>query len=301
MPRGLVCLAVLLFIGNVTFGQDLALNGVLIDGQEWELVSEGHRFTEGPAVDPEGRVYFTDIPNNRIHRIDLDGTVSVFVENSHGTNGLMFGPDGRLYGCQNGLKRIVAFDANGNAETIADGVASNDLVVAADGGIYFTDPPAGKIWYISPRREKRVVAEGLQPNGVILWPDGGTLVVTDRQEPHLWTFRVEKDGSLSCKDRYYGPLRILPGAERPGSDGMTIDSVGRLYVATFAGLQMFDPTGRMGGVILKPQRGPLSNACFGGPDLDWLYVTCGDKVYRRRTQATGVRTFGPATKPAHSG
>src|SRR5262249_52163187 len=102
-------------------------NAILDPAQDWVLVSEGHKFTEGPAVDRQGNVFFTDIPNNRIHRIGLDGKVTVFKENSGGTNGLMFGPDGRLYGCQNGRKRIVAFSMDGAESIIADGVESNDL------------------------------------------------------------------------------------------------------------------------------------------------------------------------------
>ena len=282
------------FLATSVRAQDLALSTVLIDGQGWELVGEGYKFTEGPAADAQGQVYFTDVPDNKIYKVALDGTVSVFSAESHATNGLMFGPDGRLYGCQNGLKKIVAFNPDGSTETLADGVESNDIVVAGNGGIFFTDPPAGRVWHINAQREKRVVADGLRPNGLILWPDGGTLVVTDGNEPALWAFRVEKDGSLTNKDRYYGPLRLLPGQDRPGSDGMTVDVVGRLYVATRAGLQMFDPTGRMGGVIAKPQNAFLSNVAFGGPELDTLYVTCTDKVYRRKTQTKGVRYGKPA-------
>lgn len=281
---------VLLFTSSFAYGQDLPLSGVLVEGKNWELVSEGHKFTEGPAVDAQGQVYFTDIPESKIFKIDLAGKVSLFVENSQKTNGLMFGPDGKLYGCQSGSRKIVAFDAKGQAETIADEIDSNDLVVGSKGGIYVTDPPGGRVWYINPQREKRVVAEGLKPNGVILTPDGGTLVVTDGQEATLWTFRVEADGSLKHKERYYGPLRMVIGQTGTGSDGMTVDSIGRLYVTTRAGLQMFDPIGRMGGVIHKPLRDrPLSNVCFGGPQLNILYVTAGDKVFRRETQATGIR------------
>ncbi len=281
---------VLLLTSSFAYGQDLPLSGVLVEGKNWELVSEGYKFTEGPAVDAQGQVYFTDIPESKIFKIDLAGKVSLFVENSQKTNGLMFGPDGKLYGCQSGSRKIVAFDAKGQAETIADEIDSNDLVVGSKGGIYVTDPPGGRVWYINPQREKRVVAEGLKPNGVILTPDGGTLVVTDGQEATLWTFRVEADGSLKHKERYYGPLRMVIGQTGTGSDGMTVDSIGRLYVTTRAGLQMFDPIGRMGGVIHKPLRDrPLSNVCFGGPQLNILYVTAGDKVFRRETQATGIR------------
>ncbi len=278
-----------LLVTQAASAQDLALNTVLIDGQGWELVSEGHKFTEGPAPDLKGQVYFTDIPESKIHKIDLEGKVSVFVENSQKTNGLMFGPEGKLYGCQSGARKIVAFDDKGQAETLADDVDSNDLVVTRTGAVFFTDPKGGRVWYISPQREKRVVAEGLKPNGIILWADQGTLVVTDAQEPTLWTFRVAADGSLSAKDRYYGPLRMVDERAGTGSDGMTVDSIGRLYVTTRAGLQMFDPIGRMGGVIHKPLRDrPLSNVCFGGPKLNYLYVTAGDKVFRRLTQATGI-------------
>ena len=125
-------------------------------------------------------------------------------------------------------------------------------------------------------------------NLLILWADEGSLVVTDSDKPHLWAFRVEKDGSLSCQERYYHPLVIPTGRDKPGSDGMTIDKDGRLYVATAAGLQMFDPTGRLSGVIHKPQDKSLSNVCFGGPGLGFLYVTNGDKVYRRKTKTAGV-------------
>lgn len=270
-------------------GQDMALSGVLIDGQGWELVAEGLQFSEGPAVDPAGRLYFTDVSANRIYRLDDQGHAEVFAENTSATNGLMFGPDGRLYGCQNGRKRIVAFDSNGADSTIADDVECNDIVVTGKGAVYFTDPGNKRVWYVSPQGEKRIVDEGIEtPNGIILWPDQGTLVVADTSGPNLWAFRVEADGGLSFKQPYY-TVHVPPGERYSGADGMTVDSAGRLYVATMSGLQMFDPTGRLGGVILQPQKAFLSNAVFAGPDLDTLYVTCTDKVYKRKTNAKGVR------------
>lgn len=159
--------------------QDMPLSDVLIDGKGWELVGEGYKFTEGPAADAAGNVYFTDIPNNRIHKINLEGKVSVFAEDTQGANGLMFGADGRLYACQNGAKKIVAYDAAGKAATIAEDVASNDLVVNRAGDIYFTDPAGGKVFFIKQGGKPVVVASEVRPNGVILTADQGTLVITD--------------------------------------------------------------------------------------------------------------------------
>ena len=115
----IVCLLVLCGSASLATAQDMPLSQVLIDGEGWQLLSEGHGFTEGPAADKEGKVFFTDIPNNRIHKIALDGKVSVFAENTAKTNGLMFGPDGRLYGCRNGERKIVAYDSAGQPHTIA--------------------------------------------------------------------------------------------------------------------------------------------------------------------------------------
>ena len=280
--------------------QDMRLSDILIDGQNWELVGQGYKFTEGPAVDKVGNLFFTDVPNNRIHKLGPDGKVVVFAENPAATNGLMFGPDGRLYGCQNGNKRIVAIDSAGKPASSADGVESNDLVVTRSGGVYFTDPAHKRVWYVPPKGEKRVVDEGIAfPNGIILWPDQGTLVVANMNGPHLWAFRIESDGSLKFKQPYY--TMQLPDFEvASGADGLTVDSLGRLYATSKLGLQMFDPTGRLSGVIAKPQNAWLANVVLGGPKFDTLYVTCTDKVYRRKIRATGVLYFQPpvADKPA---
>jgi sugar lactone lactonase YvrE len=281
----------LLAVPRQDYPQDMPLSRVLIDGEGWRLVSEGHQFTEGPAVDREGNVFFSDIPANKIHRIDLEGKVTLFAENTAATNGLMFGPDGRLYGCRNGEKKIAAYARDGAVQTLAEDVESNDLVVNSQGEIWFSDPKGGKVWYLPAGGKPRVVAEKLKPNGLILTPDEGTLVVTDSTEPVLWAFRVEADGSLAHKAPYFAPLRMVEGLGRTGADGMTFDKAGRIYVATAAGLQMFDPTGRLGGVIAKPQPKSLSNVVFGGPEFAYLYVTCTDKVYRRKTKSPGAPYF----------
>lgn len=294
----MVAAAVVHLLAPIAAAQDVRLGDVLIDGQNWELVAEGFTFTEGPAADLAGNLYFTDVFRAKIHRINAQGKAEVFVEASGGSNGLMFGPDGRLYACQNAKQRIVAYDAQGKEAVIADGVKSNDLVVTRAGAVYFTDPENHQIWFVAGNGEKRVVDKGLSyPNGLILTPDQGTLVVADMKSPNLWAFRVETDGSLKFKQPYY-TMRLQTGKLECGADGMTIDSAGRIYVATQVGLQMFDTSGRLGGVIDKPQSAWLSNAAFGGPNLETLYVTCTNKVYKRKINAKGIRYFDDAAKSA---
>jgi sugar lactone lactonase YvrE/predicted esterase len=275
-------------------------NNVLDPDKDWELVSQGHKFTEGPAVDADGSVFFSDIPNNRIHRIALDGKLTVFKEDSGGANGLMFGPDGRLYACQNGRKRIVAWSRAGQESVIAEGVESNDLAVNSRGEIYFTDPTHKRVWFIDASGNKRVVHEGIDfPNGVRFSPDHSFLNVTDTVGRWVWSFLVQPDGALTNGVQFHRleiPDEVESGPLRSGADGMTVDSEGFLYVATKLGIQICDPAGRVVGILRKPQSTDPSNVVFGGPDLQTLYVTSGDKVFRRWIRRKGTLPW-VAVKP----
>jgi sugar lactone lactonase YvrE/enterochelin esterase-like enzyme len=271
---------------------------ILDPGSEWEKVSEGHKFTEGPAVDREGNVFFTDIPNNRIHKVGVDGRVSVFKENTGEANGLMFGGDGRLYACQNGKKRIVAYAPDGTETAIADDVNSNDIAVSARGDLYFTDPPGKRVWHVDTKGNKRVVIDKniTFPNGVRLSPDQSLLVVNDTANKWIWSYQVQPDGSVANGEPFYH-LETRDESSASGADGMAFDSEGYLYVATRLGVQICDQPGRVVGIVNSPQRGSLSNVVFGGRDLDWLFVTAGDKVFKRRVRRKGVVAWNPVTPP----
>ncbi|MGL4463518.1 MAG: SMP-30/gluconolactonase/LRE family protein [Planctomycetia bacterium] len=276
--------------------QDMPLSQVLIDGEPWKLAAKGFKFTEGPAFDKNGVFYFSDPGADQILRLESDGSATVVASNCGKPAGMMFGADGRLYVCQIGAKKVVSYDVAatplGEPTVLATDVAANDLTVAHDGTIYFTETGAKKVWRLAEGK-KTVVDEGIErPNGITFWPDQKTLVVADSAGSKLWTFRIEADGSLSAKEGYY-TVRTVGGAKESGADGMTVDTAGRLYVTTNAGLQVFDPIGRLSGVIVKPQNAFLANVKFGGPKSEVLYVTTADKVYTRKTKATGVRTFDP--------
>ena len=272
----------------------------LMDGG-WEVVSTGHKFTEGPTANAKGELFFTDIPNSRIHKIALDGKVSVFAEDTGNANGLKFGPDGRLYACANGKKQIVAYDDTGKASVVADGLESNDLTITQDGRIYVTDPNNKQVWLIQKDGAKQVVDKGLNfPNGVCLSPDQSLLYVADMKGRFIWSYQIAADGTLAAKQRYYH-LHLADGSTQSDADGMTVDAEGRLYVTTEMGVQFCDQAGRVNGILDKPQKAWLSNVAFGGADLKTLYVTCGDKVYKRATKVKGVLTFNAPIRPKPPG
>ncbi len=277
------------------------VSDILDPSSEWEVASEGHTFTEGPAVDRDGSVYFVDVPNSRIHKIDPSGKVTVFKEDAGKTSGLMFGPDGRLYAAQNGRERIVAYSRDGKETVIASGVHSNDLAVSSRGEIYFSDPPDNRVWFIDAKGNKRVVNEGINfPNGVRFSPDESLLLVADTWSKSVWSFQVQPDGSLANGQPFYHleiPDDVTSGPLRSGADGMTLDTEGYLYVATKLGIQICDQPGRVVGIIGKPSATDPSNVVFGGADFRTLYVTAGDKVYRRRLRRQGFFPGTPMKPP----
>lgn len=270
---------------------------------DWQMVSKGHQFTEGPAVDADGNVFFSDIPNNRIHKIDhVSGKVSIFKENTGAANGLMFGPDGRLYACQNGRRRIVSYDSGGHESVIADDASSNDLAVNARGEVYFTEPQARRVWFVNAKGEKRVVHEGITlPNGVRLSPDHSLLLVADSATRWVWSFQTQPDGSLAYGIAFHRlemEDEVGAGQMRSGADGFTVDSEGFIYVCTRLGVQVSDPAGRTSAVLLRPLDKQPSNAVFAGPALDTLYVTAQDQVFRRPMKRRGVFPWKPSRPPA---
>ncbi|MEP7365521.1 MAG: SMP-30/gluconolactonase/LRE family protein [Acidobacteriota bacterium] len=277
-------------------------NNVVLDSDpDWQIVSQGHKFAEDPAVDATGNVYFSDAPNSRIHKISTDGKVTVFRDSTSEAGGLMFGPDGRLYACQNSRKRIVSYAADGKESVVADGLTCNDLAVSPNGNIYFTDPQNKRVWLIDAKHNKRVVHEGiLFPNGVRLSPDHAFLLVADTLSRWIWSFSIQPDGALANSVAFMRleiPDEVENGPLRAGSDGMTVDADGFVYVATKLGIQIADPIGRTVAILRNPSSADPSSVVFGGADLQTLYVTAGDKVYRRPIKRKGVLPWVAVTPP----
>lgn len=279
------------------------MQDILIPGEDWKLVSEGHKFTEGPAVNAQGEVFFNDVPESKTFKVGLDGKLSTFLSDTKRGDGQAFGPDGRLYAVAGGADQIVAYDSTGKATVVADGFRGNDLVVRHDGSLFVTNPgwngtDPSKVWYISPKGEKKVVDTGLKfSNGLATSPDQTLLYVADSRTHWIYSYQIQADGSLSHKQRYFH-LHVPDTADDSGADGIRVDRDGRVYVGTRMGIQVCDQMGRVMCIIPTPN-GKVSNLTFGGPEMNILFATCGDKVYQRKVKVKGAPAFLPPHKPAN--
>ena len=259
----------------------------------------GFKFTEGPAVAANGDVYFTDIPNNRIHKWSVaDKKLSTFAEETNGANGLYFADDGSLYACQGNAKRVVAYTPDGSdTSSLAkryDGKKfnkPNDLWIDAKGGVYFSDPNYGNkelsqdgmhVYYIQPGGEEVVrVADGFKtPNGLIGTPDGSTLYIADIGDGKIYRYVIQEDGSLKDKKLFC----------ESGSDGMTLDQHGNVYL-TSGTVKVFNPKGEQIADLKFPES--PANVVFGGKELKTLFVTARTGFYSLDMAVTGAKREKP--------
>jgi len=298
MMRGIIFLAVISF-GMYISAQEHQTPNIIAEGAKVEQVADGFRFTEGPAVDKAGNVYFTDQPNNRILKWSVnDEKVSVFLENSGRANGLYFDKQGNLLSCSDMDNELWKIDMKGKHVVLVKDYEGkklngpNDLWIDPKGGIYFTDPlykrdywtrdPAMQmdgqhVYYLPPKAKKpiRVATDLEQPNGIIGSPDGKLLYVADIKAGKTYVYDIQKDATLSNK-KLIAPM---------GSDGMTIDNQGNIYL-TGNGVTVFNPKGEQIAHIPVEARW-TANVCFGGKDRNILFITASQYLYRLKMNATG--------------
>ncbi len=280
----------LLFRTARTFGTNIPGIGPIGPIEQRHL---GMQYTEGPAEDALGNVYFTDIQgtNNHIYKSDSRGLLSIVLTNA-ACYGLMFDQRGRLIACQTGRQRIIAIDIATKTitplATSYNGVnfsAPNDLVIDSAGGVYFTDPhgsgPNESVYYVNDAGVVSQVASNMaNPNGVILSPDERTLyVLPGGTPPRMMSFPVLSPGVVGP-----GVTNFIPR----GSDGMAVDTQGNLYICQFGSVNQIlvrSPSGQTLGSITFPEQ--PSNCTFGGKDMKTLFVTAGTSLYTCCMEATG--------------
>lgn len=275
-------------------------SSVIAEGAELNLVSSDFEFTEGPATDKAGNVFFTDQPNNRIHKWSVeDNSISLYMENAGRANGLYFDAEGNLYACADENSEIWKIDDHKRVEVLVSNFQGkrlngpNDLWIDAKGGIYITDPfykreywdhsekeiEQERVYYLPPGgHELIIVAEDLvRPNGIIGTGDGKTLYVADIDDNKTYSYRIEDNGMLTNKTLF----------TNLGSDGMTIDEKGNVYL-TGDGVSVFNSQGEQIEHI-PVDRGWTANVTFGGKERKTLFITAMNSLFTLEMHVKGGR------------
>lgn len=271
---------------------------ILKPGTTLEKLAGEFSFTEGPAADAAGNVYFTDQPNDRIMVWKVNGELSTYMQPSGRSNGMFIDKKGYLWSCADAKNELWRISPDKNVEVVLKDYEGklfngpNDVWVTADGSVYITDPFYKRSWwdhtampqekqcvyYLSPDHKtlKRVADDLVQPNGIVGTPDGKTLYVADIGDKKTWSYTVDKDGSLSGKKLFC----------EMGSDGMTTDVKGNIYL-TGKGVTVYDKTGKLLGNIAVPENW-TANVCFGDKDRKTLFITASKGFYRIKTRVRGA-------------
>jgi gluconolactonase len=296
MKKILISLAVVSLI--FAFIPKKSLEEIIQPGSKLEKLADGFLFTEGPAADARGNVYFTDQPNDRIMIWSLSGKLSTFMKPCGRSNGLSFDKDGNLWACADQKNELWCISPDRKITVIPSKYQNkplngpNDLWNAPNGGVYFTDPFYKRPWwdhdtmpqtyqavyYLQPDNKTitRVIEDLVQPNGIVGTPDGKSLFIADIGGNKTWKYSINNDGSLGNKKLFC----------EMGSDGMTIDEMGNIYL-TGTGVQIFDRNGIFIGSIPVPEKW-TANVCFSGSDMKSLFITASTSIYRIRTLIKGV-------------
>jgi gluconolactonase len=288
------CLLVALSLG-ATVLQD---GGIIAPGARLEKLSSDFKFTEGPAADADGNVYFTDQPNDRIMKWSTDGKLTTFLQPSGRSNGLCFDAKGNLWACADEKNELWIIDSKGQKTVVVKDYKGkllngpNDVWVRPDGGAYLTDPYYKRdywkrglkeqdkeaVYYLTPDHKTltRVADDLQQPNGIIGTPDGKTLYVADIRGNKSYAYDIQEDGTLKNKLLFC----------ELGSDGMTLDSAGNVYL-TGKGVTVFDKAGKQIEKIAVAESW-TANICFGGKERDLLFITASKSVYGLKMRVKGV-------------
>lgn len=262
---------------------------LIANGATLQLISSQFKFTEGPAVDKVGNVFFTDQPNDKIWKYGLDGKLSVFLEKSGRSNGLYFDHDGNLLACADENNQLWCISPKKKIRVLLKDYGGqrlngpNDLWVDTKGGIYFTDPyykrpywegegthiKEQNVYYLPKGKNEPVVVDSniVKPNGIIGTPDGKYLYVADIGDNKTYKYEIDDNGKLINRQLFVSK----------GSDGMTIDNRGNIYL-TGDGVTVFNSKGNQIAHIPVPAKW-TANICFGGKERNKLFITASESVF----------------------
>ncbi len=287
---------------DIVMAQSTKSNSILAGSATPQLVARQFKFTEGPAVDKAGNIFFTDQPNDKIWKFDTSGKLSVFLEKTGRSNGLYFDKQGNLLACADEQNQLWSISPDGNVTVLLDNVQGHRLNGPNDlwphprnGGIYFTDPyyqrpywtrtepdpnlGGQKLYFLPKGQTQPVVADDQlqQPNGIVGTPDGRLLYVADIKANKTYRYEISADGKLTNRQLFVAQ----------GSDGMTIDNEGNVYL-TGKGVTVYSSAGQQIQQIDVPA-GWTANLCFGGKERKTLFITASEAAFILPMRVKGVQ------------
>ncbi len=276
----------------------LQTGGLFDPNEKPKLISKQFSFTEGASVDKKGNVFFTDQPNNKIWEYSADGKLTLFMDNSGRSNGTYFDNKGNLISCADEHDQLWSISPNKKVRVLVNNLdgkllnGPNDVWVAPNGGIYITDPyyqrdywerkkpdlDSKNVYYLPKGSSKliSVISDMKAPNGIVGTPDGKYLYVSDIESNKTFKYTIAADGSLTSKQLF----------TEQGSDGMTLDNQGNVYL-TGKGVTIYNSEGvKIGHINIDEPW--TANLCFGGKNKDILFITASKAIYILQMKVRGV-------------
>jgi sugar lactone lactonase YvrE/enterochelin esterase-like enzyme len=273
---------------------------ILIPGEDWKLVAEGFKSTRGPACNALGEVFFADTTNNKIHRIGLDGKVSVFVEEAGLAHGVTVGADGSLFTISEKSGKLMRYDAAGKGSIVMDGIPGHSILARPDGSLYVTTNSdktnsPGSVWLIKDGKKKQVDAGIKFATGLAYRPDQWLLSVAEGHSRWAYSYQIAADGSLVNKERFFH-LHVADWDDDAGAESICYSVEGRQFLATRSGIQISADDGPTQVILTVPGRPRVTGVALGGKDKDTLYAFCGNKIWKRKVQHHALGAWTPWTK-----
>jgi gluconolactonase len=278
---------------------------VLLPDEAWRLLAEGFKSTRGPVCNARGEVFFADTTNNKIHRIGLDGNVSVFASNTDQASSLTVGADGALFSVSPYTTKIMRYDASGKSSNVAKEVYGNYILAHPNGGFYVTEngpvewgrrhSSGDSVSFIKDGKKTELFTGLKHATGLAYRPDQWLLSVADGESKWVYSYQIKEDGTLTNGERFFH-LYVADWDDDAGAESVCYALEGQMFVATRTGIQVCADDGPTQVILPVPDRRRVIGVCLGGRDMDTLFAFCGDKIWKRKVKTHAMGAFTPWTK-----
>jgi enterochelin esterase-like enzyme/sugar lactone lactonase YvrE len=274
---------------------------ILVPGEEWQLVASGFKSTRGPACNAKGEVFFADTSANKIHRINLDGSVKEFSTDTGNAHCVSIGPDGALYSVSEKSGNVLSYDESGKSRVVVEGLPAHSVLAMPNGSLYVTANDdkkpnnGGSVWLVKDGQKRRVDAGIKFATGMAYRPDQWLLSVAEGHSKWVYSYEIAADGSLKNKERYFH-LHVNDWDDDAGTESVCYSLEGRQFIATRSGIQISADDGPTQVILPVPDRSRVTGVAIGGNEQDTLFAFCMDKVWRRKIRQHAMGAFTPWTK-----